>query len=111
MNNWVFSIRKPPFSTRLPKGQRTNIDVEREVTEEGFFFVPEHYHLPKRTSLVSVFRLFVNGDTGNKCLIDNQLVDQPVRPFYFWTAAMIPLELWRKYKTGWLKILNKDDGK
>ena len=42
-------------------------------------------------------------------MIDNQLVDQPVRPFYFWTAAMIPIGLWNKCKTGcgWLKILNK----
>ena len=82
--------------------------IVMEVMEEGFFFVPQHYDLPRQTTLVSAFRLFVNCDTSNQCMIDNQLlVDQPVCPFYFWTAAMIPPELWRKYKTGWLKILNK----
>ena len=44
------------------------------------------------------FRLFVNGDCAS--------IEQPVRPFYFWSAKTIPNGLWKKYKTGWTKILN-----
>ena len=69
------------------------------------YFVPERYDLPKSTSLSSAFRLFVNGDLGNQEMLNDEVIDLPVRPFYFWDANMIPSILWKKYKTGWLKIL------
>ena len=69
------------------------------------YFVPERYDLPKSTSLSSAFRLFVNGDLGNQEMLNDEVIDLPVRPFNFWDANMIPSILWKKYKTGWLKIL------
>ena len=53
------------------------------------YFVPENYDLPKKTALINAFRLFVNGDIGNKSMVNDQLVDQPVCPFYFWTAKTV----------------------
>ena len=69
------------------------------------YFVPKRYDLPKSTSLSSAFRLFVNGDLGNQEMLNDEVISLPVRPFYFWDAHMIPSVLWRKYKSGWLKIL------
>jgi len=69
------------------------------------YFVPEGYALPQMTSLMSAFRLFVNGDLGYNVNIGGQLINLPVRPFYFWTAATIPGSLWTKYKSGWQKVL------
>ena len=70
-----------------------------------FYFVPKRYDLPKSTCLSSAFRLFVNGDLGNQEMLNDEVINLPVRPFYFWDATGIPSGLWTKYKTGWLKIL------
>ena len=70
------------------------------VTEEGIFLFPNTMIFQTKPLYLAHF-IYLSMVIRKKYMIDNQLIDQPVCPFYFWTAAMIPPGLWTKYKTGW----------
>ena len=99
------NIRREEGNNNVVQSESTSTFKTYSHGKRRVYFVPHHYDLPKNTSLSCAFRLFVNGDRGNQEMLNNKVVSLPVRPFYFWDANMIPTLLWRKYKSGWLKIL------
>jgi len=98
-------------------GGATNNDVEstgqfqyQDYRHDNgkFYYVPQGYDLPQKTQMLPAFRLWINGDNMNERMINNGIstVKEPVRPFLLWTADQIPTSLWKKFRTGWWKVLS-----
>jgi len=68
------------------------------------FVVPETYDLPEGTLLKEAFCYWTKG-TSFPVMTAQGLHDERIRPFALWTAKKTPPEIWKKFKTGWRKIL------
>jgi hypothetical protein len=68
------------------------------------FVVPETYDLPEGTSLKTAFVYWIKGTTFPVVTTEG-LLDKIIRPFSLWTVKNTPPDIWKKFKTGWKKIL------